>query len=154
MPRVRILHRRDKFHASKILQERVLSNEKIEVLWNTVITEIEGEGGHVTGVRTTDTVTGEEGRLATDGVFIFVGHLPNNDLFPGKLEMDEDGHLITDRKYRTNVPGVFAARRDSGQGVQAGCHQRGPGLCGGHVGHALPGRAGGRSRPRIKRRPA
>jgi thioredoxin reductase (NADPH) len=87
----------------------VLSNEKIEVLWNTVITEIEGESGHVTGVRTKDTATGADGHLKTDGVFIFVGHLPNNDLFPGKLELDEDGHLITDRKYRTNVPGVFAA---------------------------------------------
>jgi thioredoxin reductase (NADPH) len=106
---VRILHRRDKLRASKILQERVFNNEKIEVLWNTVITQIEGENGHVTGVRTQDTVTGVEGHLATDGVFIFVGHLPNNELFPGKLEMDEDGHLVTDRKYRTNVPGVFAA---------------------------------------------
>jgi thioredoxin reductase (NADPH) len=107
--RVRILHRRDKFRASKILQERVLNNEKIEVLWNTVITEIEGKDGHVTGVRTQDTATGAPGHLDTDGVFIFVGHLPNNDLFPGKLQMDEDGHLITDRKLRTNVPGVFAA---------------------------------------------
>ena len=59
--RVRILHRRDKLRASKILQERVLSNEKIEMVWNTVITEIEGENGHVTGVRTRDTVTGAEG---------------------------------------------------------------------------------------------
>jgi thioredoxin reductase (NADPH) len=107
--RVRLLHRRDKLRASKILQERVFSNEKIEVLWNTVVTEIEGRDGHVTGVRTLDTVTGVTGNLVTDGVFVFVGHLPNNDLFPGKLEMDEDGHLITDRKYRTNVPGVFAA---------------------------------------------
>lgn len=107
--RVRILHRRDKLRASKILQERVLNNEKIEMVWNTVVTEIEGAGGHVTGVRTQNTVSGEAGRLETDGVFVFVGHLPNNDLFPGKFEMDEDGHLIADRKYRTNVPGVFAA---------------------------------------------
>lgn len=107
--RVRILHRRDKLRASKILQERVLGNEKIEVLWNTVITQIEGQDGHVTGAQTEDTVTGAKGHLTTDGVFVFVGHLPNNDLFPGKLQMDEDGHLITDRKLRTNVPGVFAA---------------------------------------------
>ena len=107
--RVRILHRRDKFRASKILQDRVFANDKIEVLWNTVITEIEGENGAVTGVKTRNTVTGDSGHLATDGVFVFVGHLPNNDLFPGKLEMDEDGHLITDTKMRTNVPGVFAA---------------------------------------------
>lgn len=107
--RVRILHRRDKFRASKILQDRVFANEKIEVLWNTVVTEIVGENGAVTGVKTRNTVTQEEGFLNTDGVFVFVGHLPNNELFPGKLEMDEDGHLITDRKMRTNVPGVFAA---------------------------------------------
>lgn len=107
--RVRILHRRDKLRASKILQDRVFANEKIEVLWNTVVTEIMGENGAVSGVKTQNTLTGEEGFLTTDGVFIFVGHLPNNELFPGKLELDEDGHLITDRKYRTNVPGVFAA---------------------------------------------
>ncbi len=107
--RVRILHRRDKFRASKILQDRVFANDKIEVLWNTIPTAIEGEGGKVTAVRTQDTVTGAEGRLETDGVFIFVGHIPNNDLYPGKFDLDEDGHLITDRKLRTNVPGVFAA---------------------------------------------
>lgn len=107
--RVRILHRRDKFRASKILQDRVFANEKIEVIWNTVVTEIFGKKGTVTGVKTRNTVTGEAGELKTDGVFIFVGHLPNNDLFRGKLEMDEDGYLITDRRMRTNVPGVFAA---------------------------------------------
>ena len=106
---VRILHRRDKFRASKILQERVFSNEKIEVLWNTVISEIKGEGGSVKQVVVKDTVTGATSELTTDGVFVFVGHLPNNQLFPGKLEMDEDGHLITDKKMRTNVPGIFAA---------------------------------------------
>lgn len=107
--RVRILHRRDKFRASKILQERVFQNEKIEVLWNTIPTAIEGKEGKVTGVRTLDTVTGAAGHLATDGVFIFVGHIPNNELFHGKFALDDDGHLITDRKLRTNVPGVFAA---------------------------------------------
>ncbi len=107
--RVRILHRRDKFRASKILQDRVFANEKIEVLWNTVPTAVEGKDGKVTGVRTRDTVTGVESRLETDGVFIFVGHIPNNDLYPGKFDLDEDGHLITDRKLRTNVPGIFAA---------------------------------------------
>ena len=107
--RVRILHRRDKLRASKILQDRVFANDKIEMVWNTIPVEIMGEGGAVTGVKTRDTVTGEEDLLKTDGVFVFIGHLPNNDLFPGKLEMDEDGHLITDRHMRTNVPGIFAA---------------------------------------------
>ncbi|MFM7582790.1 MAG: thioredoxin-disulfide reductase [Caldilinea sp.] len=107
--RVRILHRRNRLRASKILQDRVLSNPKIEMVWNTVVTEILGQNGSVSAVRTFDTVTGATGQLETDGVFIFVGHLPNNNLFPGKLELDADGHLITDRKLRTNVPGVFAA---------------------------------------------
>ena len=107
--RVRILHRRDRLRASKILQDRVLSNPKIEMVWNTVVTEILGQNGSVAAVRTFDTVTGATAQLETDGVFVFVGHLPNNDLFPGKLELDADGHLITDRKLRTNVPGVFAA---------------------------------------------
>jgi thioredoxin reductase (NADPH) len=107
--RVRIVHRRDQFRASKILQDRVFANEKIEVVWNTVLTEIVGEDGQVVGVKTQDTVTGEEGYLATDGVFVFVGHLPNNTLLQGKFELDEDGHLIVDKKMRTNIPGIFAA---------------------------------------------
>lgn len=107
--RVRILHRRDKLRSSKILQDRVFSNEKIEVIWNTVPTEILGENGSVVGVKTKNTVTGEDGYLATDGVFVFIGHLPNNLLMQGKLELDEDGHLIVDKKMRTNVSGIFAA---------------------------------------------
>ncbi|GIV77049.1 thioredoxin-disulfide reductase [Litorilinea aerophila] len=107
--RVRIIHRRDELRASKILQNRAFHNEKIEFVWNTVVTEIVGKDGKVVGVKTRNTVTGEEGQLDTDGVFIFIGHLPNNELFHGKLEMDEDGHLVTDHFMRTNVPGVFAA---------------------------------------------
>ena len=108
--RVRIIHRRDQLRASKILQGRAFKNDKIEFVWNSVVTEVLGdESGKVIGVKIQDTVTGEASQLVTDGVFIFVGHLPNNDLFPGKLETDEDGHLITDRWMRTNVPGIFAA---------------------------------------------
>ena len=78
-------------------------------MWNTVIEEIVGEGGKVTGVKTRNTVTGAHGSLDTDGVFIFVGHIPNNEILQGKFDLDEDGHLITDRKLRTNVAGIFAA---------------------------------------------
>ncbi len=106
--RVRIIHRRDELRASKILQSRAMKNDKIEFVWNTVVTEIEGDDGHVVGVKTEDTVTGEEGYLDTDGVFVFIGHIPNNELLEEKLELDEDGHLITDRASRTNVAGVFA----------------------------------------------
>ncbi len=108
--RVRVLHRRDELRASKILQDRAFANEKMEFVWNTVVTEIVGDDeGKVRSVKTQDTVTGEAGELETDGVFVFIGHLPNNELFRGKLELDEDGHLITDFHMRTNVPGVFAA---------------------------------------------
>ncbi len=107
---MRIIHRRDELRASKILQHRAFANDKIEFVWNTVVTEITGDAeGKVSGVKTKDTVTGEEGFLETDGVFIFIGHLPNNELLQGKFHLDGDGHLITDSKMRTNVPGVFAA---------------------------------------------
>ncbi len=107
--RVRVIHRRDKLRAGKLLQDRLFANEKIEMVWNTVLTEVVGSDGSVTAVRTKDTITGAEGTLETDGVFIFVGHLPNNKLMQGKLALDEDGHLIVDKQMRTNVPGVFAA---------------------------------------------
>jgi thioredoxin reductase (NADPH) len=107
--RVRLVHRRDELRASKILQQRVFEHEKIEVVWNTVVTEVVGEDGKVVGVATRNTVTEETGFLETDGVFIFVGHLPNNQLLKDKFELDADGHLITDRFMRTNIPGIFAA---------------------------------------------
>jgi thioredoxin reductase (NADPH) len=107
---VRVLHRRDKLRASKILQERAFSNEKVEFVWNTVVNEVLGDAeGKVRGLIVEDTVTGEVRELQTDGVFIFVGHLPNNNLLTGKFALDEDGHLIADSKMRTNVPGIFAA---------------------------------------------
>lgn len=108
--RVRILHRRDELRASKILQDRAFKNEKVEFVWNTVVTSINGgDDGKVTSVGIENTVTGETGTLETEGVFIFIGHLPNNELYKGKLHLDEDGHLVTDKNMRTSVPGIFAA---------------------------------------------
>ncbi|HMN30860.1 MAG TPA: thioredoxin-disulfide reductase [Caldilineaceae bacterium] len=107
--RVRLVHRREALRASKILQQRVFDNEKIEPVWNTVVTEVVGENGKTVGIRTLNTVTGEAGFLTTDGVFVFIGHLPNNQLLQGKFELDADGHLIVDRYMRTNIPGIFAA---------------------------------------------
>ncbi|MBS1793804.1 MAG: thioredoxin-disulfide reductase [Acidobacteria bacterium] len=108
--KVTIVHRRDEFRASKIMQERVLENEKIDVLWNTEIREILGtkEAG-VTGIRIYNNQTGEESVFPTEGVFIAIGHKPNTELFEGVLEMDEVGYLKTEgRSMKTNVPGVFA----------------------------------------------
>jgi thioredoxin reductase (NADPH) len=108
--KVTIIHRRDEFRASKIMQERVLAHDKIEVLWNTEVREILGskEEG-VTGIRIYNNQTREESIFPTEGVFIAIGHKPNTELFEGVLEMDEVGYLKTEgRTMRTNVPGVFA----------------------------------------------
>lgn len=107
---VTLIHRRDEFRASKIMQERVLGHEKIKVLWNTEVREINGtkEGG-VESVRIFSTESQEESILPTRGVFIAIGHKPNTDLFKGTLDMDDVGYLITEGKtMRTNIPGVFA----------------------------------------------
>ena len=107
---VKILHRRDELRASKILQDRASANDKIEFVWNTVVTSINGnDKGVVAGVNTSDTVSGAAAEMATDGVFVYIGHIPNNNLYHDKLDLDEDGHLIADPLTRTNIPGVFAA---------------------------------------------
>lgn len=105
---VTIVHRRDELRAGPVLEERARSNPKIKFMWNTIVTEIEGEDA-VKSVRLKDVVTGEERDHEIDGVFIFIGHTPNTQLFEGQLEMDPLGYLITDRMMETSVPGVFAA---------------------------------------------
>jgi thioredoxin reductase (NADPH) len=108
--KVTLVHRREEFRASKIMQERVLAHEKVEVLWNTEIREINGskENG-VESVRLFNNKTNEETIYPTQGVFIAIGHQPNTHLFKGVLDMDEVGYLKTDgRTMKTKVPGVFA----------------------------------------------
>jgi len=108
--KVTLIHRKDTFRASKIMQDRVLASDKIEVLWNTEVKEILGskEAG-VTGIRIFNNKTNEESIFATEGVFIAIGHKPNTDLFAGVLEMDEVGYLKTEgRTMKTNIEGVFA----------------------------------------------
>jgi thioredoxin reductase (NADPH) len=107
--KVTIVHRRDEFRASKIMQERALANPTIEVAWNTALIEILGEDA-VTGVRLRDTVSGEEREMATDGVFMAIGHDPNTSLFTGQLDLDDEGYvLVQEPRTYTSVPGVFAA---------------------------------------------
>jgi thioredoxin reductase (NADPH) len=107
--KVTIVHRRDEFRASKIMQERALANPKIEVIWNAVVEEILGEDG-VSGVRLRDTVTDETRELATDGVFVAIGHSPNTELFRDWLELDPDGYVVVaEPRTTTSVEGVFAA---------------------------------------------
>jgi thioredoxin reductase (NADPH) len=107
--KVTIVHRRDEFRASKIMQDRALSNPKIDVVWNSEVTRIAGDGA-VTGVRLRDTVTGVERDVATDGVFVAIGHTPNTELFRDRLELDADGYVVVrEPRTHTSVEGVFAA---------------------------------------------
>jgi thioredoxin reductase (NADPH) len=106
--RVRIIHRRDELRAGYALQERAKRNQKIEFVWDTVVTEINGNGA-VESIQIKNVKTGEASTLKADGVFIYIGHYPNSHLFKDKLDLDERGYLITGRNTRTSVPGVFAA---------------------------------------------
>ena len=107
--KVTIVHRRDGFRASKVMQARAMANPKIEVRWNTVVEEILG-GDAVTGARLRDVVTDELTEVATDGVFVAIGHDPNTALFRDQLELDEGGYVVVrEPRTFTSVPGVFAA---------------------------------------------
>ncbi len=107
--KVYLVHRRNSLRAGKLLQNRLISDPRITVIWNTVITEIKGDGKTVEAVLYEDADTGEKGEFPTDGVFIFVGYSPNNKLIPLEVRMNEQGFVITDDKCATNVPGIFAA---------------------------------------------
>lgn len=106
--KVTIVHRRDQLRAGPALIERVNKNEKMEFLWNKVVTDVHGNGA-VKTVTLKDTKTGEHSEIKVDGLFIYIGHLPNTALYQGQLEMDHEGYLIVDQYLHTNVPGVFAA---------------------------------------------
>jgi len=106
--RVRIVHRRDQLRGGAVLQRRAMENPKIEFVWNTVVESVNGQD-KVESLSVRNVQTGETGELKTDGVFVYIGHLPNNALFIDKLAMDEEGYLITDKLMRTSVPGIFAA---------------------------------------------
>ena len=106
--KVTLIHRRDSLRASKIMQDRALNNPKIEMLWNTAVTEIVGKD-HLESISLQNTVTAERSSLAVAGLFIAIGHRPNTDVFKGVIDMEDSGYLITrpDSTY-TNIPGVFA----------------------------------------------
>jgi thioredoxin reductase (NADPH) len=106
--RVRIIHRRDQLRAGFALKQRAKRNEKIEFVWDTIVTEITGNGT-VESVQVKNVKSDEVSTLRTEGVFVYIGHYPNSQLFSDKLEMNEHGYLITDGRTRTSVPGVFAA---------------------------------------------
>jgi thioredoxin reductase (NADPH) len=111
--KVTVIHRREEFRASKVMQDRVLNDPKIQVRWNTIVEEIVGvhePHKRVTGIKLVDTTTSQLSTLDVEGVFVAIGHKPNSELFQGVLDMDEVGYLKTEPdSTRTNVPGVFAA---------------------------------------------
>ena len=106
--KVTLIHRRDSLRASKIMQDRALNNPKIEMLWNTAVTEIVGKD-QLESISLQNTVTAERSSLAVAGLFIAIGHRPNTDVFKGVIDMEDSGYLITrPDSTHTNIPGVFA----------------------------------------------
>ena len=107
---IRIVHRRDKLRAGAQLRTRADKNDKISYIWNTVIEEIINENGSgVSALRLRNLETGEISVIPTEGIFIFIGHTPNNSIFAEQIMLDDDGYIITDSHFRTNVEGVYAA---------------------------------------------
>lgn len=106
--KVTVVHRRDSLRASKVLQQRAFSNPKIEFIWNSVVVDVLGDS-KVTGVRVRNVVTGEESVIPSNAVFVAIGHRPASEIFRGKLEVDEDGYIITKEVVKTNREGVFVA---------------------------------------------
>lgn len=109
--KVSMVVRRDQMRASKIMQERALNHDKVEVLWETQVTDVlDVEKGRVTGLELTSTKTGDKRTVDADGLFLAIGHKPNTGLFEGVLDMDDVGYLKTQPgKTAMNIPGVFAA---------------------------------------------
>ena len=107
--KVYIIHRREELRASKILQERVFKNPKIEMVWNKVVVEIEGDPKGVNRLQLKDTDTGDASTLEVGGVFIFVGFTPNSGIISGHFDHDPGGYIITDSNMMTSITGLFAA---------------------------------------------
>ncbi len=107
--KVTLIHRRDTFRASKIMQDKVRANPKVEIRLNTLVQEIKDTGkGEVSSVVLQDAVTGAVSEISVAGVFVAIGHTPNTGLFTGQLALDEGGYIITHDGAKTNLPGVFA----------------------------------------------
>ena len=107
--RVYLIHRRDAFRASKVLQERALQNPKIEVIWNTRVLEMAGDDKGLRWLELEDVVTGAHSPLAVTGCFVFIGFKPNSGLVMDHVAHDAAGYLITDDRMMTSIPGLFAA---------------------------------------------
>jgi thioredoxin reductase (NADPH) len=125
--KVTVIHRRDQLRAEKLLQERAFRNEKIEFLWDSVVTEIVGEN-LTTGLKVRNVKTDEESLVPVQGVFVAIGYVPNTDFLKDQVEMTESGYVVVDDDQRTSVEGVWAAGdvadwtyRQIATSVGAGC---------------------------------
>ena len=120
---VTVVHRRDSFRASKVLQDRAMADPKFSFVWDSVVEEILGTDS-VTGVRVKNLKTGEINEMPTAAVFIFIGQTPNNYLLKGLVELDSGGHALVDLRMQTSVPGLFVAgdlRAQSARQLVAAC---------------------------------
>lgn len=106
--KVYLVHRRDRLRAETYMQTRLFNNEKIEVVWDSAVTKIVGEEG-VTGARLRNIKTQDESELNVDGIFVYIGDIPNSQFLAGQLELDQRGYVVTDRRAHASVEGVFAA---------------------------------------------
>lgn len=106
--KVRLIHRRNQLRAEKLLQQQAFSNEKMEFVWDSIVTEIVGEQS-ITGVRLRNVKTGEESLLPTDGAFIAIGYLPNTEFLGGQVALNSEGYILANDHGRTSVEGVWAA---------------------------------------------
>ncbi len=106
---VTVVHRRDELRANKVAQQRAFANPKMRFVWNTVVEEVLGDDGMVTGVRTRDVATGATGTIDADGVFIYVGHVPNTGYLKGAVALNDHGYVAVRDEIFTDVEGLFAA---------------------------------------------
>jgi thioredoxin reductase (NADPH) len=103
-----LVHRRDEFRAGALLQKRVRENPKIKLVLNSIVKSINGDG-KVNSVTIENVKNNKLEDLAVDGIFVFIGHKPNNDLYKGQISIDEKGYIVVDKKMQTSIPGIFAA---------------------------------------------
>lgn len=104
---IKLIHRRDKLRATRILQERILSNKKVEVIWNSTLKEILGKD-KIEGVIVKNVKTSEESHISCDGIFIFIGYIPNTDFTKSIVKLDSSGYIITDENMKTSQEGIYA----------------------------------------------
>jgi len=105
---VLLVHRREEFRAGAILQKRINENLKVKFLFNSIVKSINGEGT-VHSIDVENVKTGKQDNIPIDGVFVFIGHKPNNDLYKGQITIDERGFIVVDQKMQTSIPGIYAA---------------------------------------------